>query len=354
MTDETTYRQASTWFTDNAVVAAPLLNPVHSEVLFGMAEVAAAYLHLICWEEGFLGRGAITFGPHYMDKGFVYGPALIEAAHIERTTRWPRIALGASAVDIELIHSGYYGNTLSSVQARCLIRDEEETVFVDCLGIYLDEEDDWDARDRHLRRLREATTNALATLPRYSEPWLKWRWLADYQDYALKSRHPDPDAFLVPSDGERVAFTSFNDPLSDTPPGSPWYAMDRMSFYRLDHLDDPPLSGQPGVYAIYGADGQRLYVRSAKNLQERARADLGRTLSNAQRSPLCHHVAEELGIAPAESIAASIYTLTSEDRTRLRVRLSELRIAECEAETFAAARAFERDLLAQFAPPYNR
>ncbi len=35
------------------VVAAPLLD-VHSEILFGFAEVAAAYLMLVCWEEGFL------------------------------------------------------------------------------------------------------------------------------------------------------------------------------------------------------------------------------------------------------------------------------------------------------------
>jgi hypothetical protein len=354
MTEETAFQQASTWFTDNAVVAAPLLNTEHSEVLFGMAEVAAAYLQLICWEEGFLGRGAITFGLHYMDEGFVYGPALTEAVEIEQTTRWPRVTLGASAVDIERIHSGYYGNTLSSVQARCLIRDEEERVFVDCLGIYLDEEDDWEVRDHHLTRLRQASLNALANLSRYSEPWLKWRWLADYQNYALKSRHPDPERFLVPEDGERVAFASFNDPRSDTSPGSAWYAMDRMFSYRLDHIDDPPAGEQPGVYALYNAERERLYVRCAGNLHTRARADLGRTASQAKHSPLCRRVAEELGIATAQSIVDGTYALTPEDRRRVRSWLSELRMAMCETETLADARALEHELLAQFTPPLNR
>lgn len=305
MTDETAYQQASTWFTDNAVVAAPFLNPVHSEVLFGMAELAAAYLQLICWEQGFLGRGAHVRAPLH-GRGVCLRAGTDRGGPHRKDHTMPRVALGASAVDMELIHSGYYGNTLSSVQARCLIRDEDETVFVDCLGIYLDEEDDWDIRDHHLTRLRQATTNALANLPRYSEPWLKWRWLADYQTYALKSRHPDPDPFLVPSDGDRVAFASFNDPLPDTPPGSPWYVMDRMSFYRLDHLDDPPVSGQPGVYAIYSEDRQRLFVRSARNLHERAREDLGRTPSMAQRSQLCRRAAESSGLRrPSRSPTAA-------------------------------------------------
>jgi hypothetical protein len=84
-TDERFFNQASTWFTDNAVVATPLVNAEISEPITGGLEVAAAYLLLVCWGRGFLGRGAITVGPHYMDERFVFGPALIEAVKLENT-----------------------------------------------------------------------------------------------------------------------------------------------------------------------------------------------------------------------------------------------------------------------------
>jgi hypothetical protein len=162
-TEDVRDTQASTWFTDNAVVGRPLLHDELRESVIGAMEIAAAYLLLVCWGHGFLGRGAITFGEHYMDESFVFGPALVEAVALEKTARWPRIVLGASAVEAEREHSRYYSDALQSAQSRCLTCDDEETTFVDHLGIYIAEEDDPDTLDRHLTLRKRATEGALAS-----------------------------------------------------------------------------------------------------------------------------------------------------------------------------------------------
>jgi hypothetical protein len=344
----------STWFTDNVVVAAPLVEPHESEVLLGMAEVSAAYLQVIPWEEGFIGRGAITFGPHYMDERFVFGKALVEAVEIEKHTVWPRVTLSPTAIDMEHVHSGFYGNTLSSEQSRCLLRDEKGVVFVDCLGIVIDEEDDLEVRDYHLGRLRESTMRSLARLPRDSREWEKWRWIGDYQNHALKSRLGDPEPFLVHEENDPFRFASFNDPRFDTPPGSAWYIMDRAFSGRITYLDDPPVFDAPGVYAIYDDDRNRLFVQCARTGCSRAKADLGRTPATAKNSALCRRLADQLGIAPARAIEDGSYVLTEDDLKRLHAKFAELRMGACETTSLATARAFEQKLLAEFVPPLNR
>jgi hypothetical protein len=291
MTEDTAMNQASTWFTDNAVVAAPLIYPDLSEVLVGMAETSAAWLQVTCWQAGFLGRGAITFGPHYMDEGFVFGKALTEAVLIEQTTLWPRVTLSPSTIEMERAHSRFYGNSLSSEQSRALLRDDEGTVFVDCLGLVIDEvQEDGRILDSTLTDLHRATMDALANLPRSSRAWLKWRWMGDYQNYALKSRLSDPGPYLVSGDEGRVAFASFNDPRSDTLPDSAWYVMDRAPTYLLDQPDDPPVGAGPGVYAIYSTRRERLYVKSARGLHARVKQDLGNTPATARKSELCRRL----------------------------------------------------------------
>jgi hypothetical protein len=232
--------QASTWFTNNAVVGRPLLYGEQRESVIGGMEVAAAYLLLVCWGHGFLGRGAITFGDHYMDENFVFGPALIEAVELEKKAIWPRVVLGEDAVQAELKHSRYYSHSLQSAQNHCLIRDEEGNVFVDQLGIYISEEDDERSLDHFLSLHREAIRNGLESHAQESKVWLKWRWLADYQNHALKAGLREPEAYLVKVPEQRYLFADFLDPLWHTAPGSPWYIMDRQSRYPIGELRNRP------------------------------------------------------------------------------------------------------------------
>lgn len=354
-TEHPSFTQASTWFTDNAVVGAPFIHPDDTEDLIGGAEVSAAYLLLVCWGQGFLGRGAITFGEHYMDDSFVYGPALIEAVKLEKQARWPRVVLGESAIELERHHSTYYSGTLQSTQNSCLLRDEEDVVFVDHLGIYIDEEDDLDVRDHYLKLHKRATIEGLAKHPRYSEPWLKWRWLADYQNYALASRLVDPQPYLVPVDEVRALFASFLDPTWGTQPGSPWFVMDRRDRYRLNGMFDIGfLPSGPATYAVY-RDEQRVYTGETGNLAARVgKHHLGRSPSSIKQSALRRNLAEHLGIAKAEDLKSGQVMMNDQQRDQLHEWLASCEIAWVEHDDKAAARAHERDLLREFAPVLNR
>lgn len=119
MTEDERFTQASTWFTDNAVVGAPVLQDMFIESIVGGTEVAAAYLLLVCSGRGFLGRGSITLGAHYMDEKLVFGPALIEAAKLEKSARWPRVVLSDAAINSELRQSRSYAHPLQIAQNAC-------------------------------------------------------------------------------------------------------------------------------------------------------------------------------------------------------------------------------------------
>ena len=86
-TDDPGESHASTWFTDNLVVATPIMGHFQDPegaLLFTFVNVS--YFFLILLKEGFLGRGGIGFGDHYMDERFVFGPALIDAVEVEKCT----------------------------------------------------------------------------------------------------------------------------------------------------------------------------------------------------------------------------------------------------------------------------
>lgn len=93
---------AVTWFMDNVVIGSPIsgaTGPHGIEPALGYSAVGAAYLQLSLLDAGYIGRGAITLGPHHMQKRMAFGPALTEAVKLEKSTRWPRVALTPQAAD---------------------------------------------------------------------------------------------------------------------------------------------------------------------------------------------------------------------------------------------------------------
>lgn len=110
---------ASTWFTDNVVVATPILHYQDEEMILGGTAINVAYMNLALLEEGFLAAGAITYGEHYMEATFVFGPAIIEAVRLEKEDDWPRVVLSPRAADEnrEAIRR-WYGSTLPKPHGR--------------------------------------------------------------------------------------------------------------------------------------------------------------------------------------------------------------------------------------------
>lgn len=350
-TDERVFGQASTWFTDNAVVATPFDRFETTEPIIGGLEVASAYLLLVCWGRGFLGRGAITVGEHYMDERFVFGPALIEAVDLEKQARWPRVVLGDTAVQLERRHSHFYSDALQSVQSSCLTVDEEGVVFVDHMGIYIDEEDDEDVLDHFLSLHRDATAAGLAREDPGTEPWEKWRWLAEYHNHALMSRHREPEPYLVDDGGRRHEFRDFLDESPYTPPGSPWYLLDRQR--RLPMTRDAAgfLHDGPTAYAVY-KDGERRYVGFTKDLVRRVTEEHLRK-SAVKTSALRRNLAEHLGFAPADKLRKGEIELDGDQVRKVDQWLRECEIGWLECDTEGEARELAERLKAQFNPPIN-
>lgn len=214
-TEDPGQTHASTWFTDNVVLGTPVFRfPQDEEGAMLFTFVNVSYLFLILLEAGFLGRGAIAFGPHYMDDRFVFGPALIEAAHLERATVQPRVALTEGTVELArnvARTSGYHAPEAVPHLASLAIDEGDDTVFVDTIGTWLDEEDDPLAVEHFLDIYKTRIEAAIGTGGDDPDVQRKWLWLADYFNWAIRryaAKHPEA---LVADAGSEYRFNPFHE-----------------------------------------------------------------------------------------------------------------------------------------------
>jgi hypothetical protein len=186
-TEHASEPHASTWFTDNVVVGTPVGRHVDREGALLFTAVNVSYMQLILLQEGFLGRGAIAFGDHYMDERFVFGPALIEAVCLEKSTTHPRIALTPEAVRVvlEVAPDAGYGDPAKAPVVRHLLCGEDDSVFVDVFGVWFSEEDNLEAINHLLPIHRRRIEDGLKLTSDRPEVHAKWQWMADYFNYSL-------------------------------------------------------------------------------------------------------------------------------------------------------------------------
>jgi hypothetical protein len=213
-TEEPWFTWASTWFTDNVVVGCPVVEYQDVEQTLGHTQVQVAYMMLLMLDAGFLARGAISFGAHYMDETFVFGPALIEAVNLEKATEWPRVALTPLAAELnrEVVRR-FYADPALSPQAGALLCDEDGTVFIDHLNTWFSEEDDPRVMDRFLPRYKVIVERELAALPSGSRRRRKWKWLADYHNYAMTENLRAPEPFIIDAGPPDHGFSRFVDTI---------------------------------------------------------------------------------------------------------------------------------------------
>lgn len=209
-TDNPRMTHASTWFTDNVVVGTPVVGLQDVEQALGFTQVDVAYLMLYLLDAGFIARGAITFGEHYMDEKFVFGPALIEAVDLKKTTKWPRVALSPDAANLnrEVVRR-FYADPESSPQAKELVLDEHGDVFVDHLGVWFSEEHEWAIIEHYLPRYKTIIEEALNTTGS-GDVFDKWKWLADFHNYSMKANLKDQKRFLIDAGSAAYTFSSFS------------------------------------------------------------------------------------------------------------------------------------------------
>jgi len=121
-------------FTDNIVVGYPISSSnaggYELERIFSIFSEFQIALVM----EGFLVRGGIAFGGHYMNDDIVFGDALLDAVKQDKTGGVPSISLASSVVD-RLQRSGESYNDLSMYSPfHDLLEDSDGSIYLNYLN----------------------------------------------------------------------------------------------------------------------------------------------------------------------------------------------------------------------------
>ena len=206
-------------FTDNIVVGyttpSYIENGGYGESELGCIFSTFAEFQVGLAMEGFLIRGGIAFGNHYMDDEIVFGDALIEAVSQDKGGGPPRISLAPSAVQLLQRHLGFYGEASFSPQYEATLTDSDGTTFLN----YLDEAFLAYPDGGIFFEVIEGHKNTIIDgLQKYKgNPGIrsKYEWAARYHNFICQefvNRHPipygpDADEFLAAAAEEAQLLT---------------------------------------------------------------------------------------------------------------------------------------------------
>jgi hypothetical protein len=175
-------------FSDNIFVAFPFQSGTQEDIESTVHAFIAEIVHQI-YEitilAGFPLRGAITVGSLMHTEKFLFGPALVEAAQLEKTAIFPRIVVSEPVLRYVRPDSGI---------ADCIIQDADKQYFVHYLGCI---------RATSLGMHKEYVEKGLSENSRRNRERQKYEWLAQYHNFSAKhAKRPEylieierPDAF---------------------------------------------------------------------------------------------------------------------------------------------------------------
>lgn len=127
----------------------------------GLADMLYDVLHLqlVLIERGLLIRGAITKGSLHHDHDFVFGPALNEAAELEKVAMYPRVIVDRdllSAAGISTSQIAKSGDSASRTAASLVAQDLDGLFYVDYFAVHPEDfAEDWSDLCEYLIGLRE-------------------------------------------------------------------------------------------------------------------------------------------------------------------------------------------------------
>jgi len=192
-------------FTDNIVIGYPIDDPPINKgepELGDVFDVLASFQAGLA-QEGFLTRGGIAFGEHYMDNDIVFGDAFLQATSLDRAGGAPRIALASSALELVQQHLSFYGRIEHSPHYHYLLKDADGTIFLNYLGQAFAAFPDYgiffELIEGHWRHIREGLREYRAK----PDVRAKYEWSARYHNFICKEFaeqhpipcHPDADEF---------------------------------------------------------------------------------------------------------------------------------------------------------------
>ncbi|MGD6831853.1 hypothetical protein ACQCT5_06795 [Sutcliffiella halmapala] len=172
-------------FTDNIVIGHPIYEDGESQLGGIFLDFAAYQLSLTL--DGFFVRGAVSVGEYYADDEFAYGPALLEAHHLESIQAiTPRIILSDETRKMVHMHIDYYAQPEWAPQARDLLKDNVDgNYFINYLETVMGDREPHDYQfaftilQKHKAIIEENLTRFQGDQRVYD----KYVWAAQYHNF---------------------------------------------------------------------------------------------------------------------------------------------------------------------------
>ena len=151
----------------------------------GLANMLYDVLHLqlALVQRGLLIRGAITQGPLHHDKDFVFGPALNEAAELEKVAMYPRVIVDRellSKAGISTAQIVKSGSSTARETASLVAQDLDGLFYVDYFHVHPEDfSDEWSDLSEYLISLREvikALSSKRQPSLRMKHSWLRQKF----------------------------------------------------------------------------------------------------------------------------------------------------------------------------------
>lgn len=189
----------ATVFSDSVIAAVPIeagLPP--AQAVFQLAfDIARLQTDLAVGK--YFARGAITLDKLHFHDGLVFGPALVEAADLERAVAVnPRIILSPAAT--EALRAARGGEVFFGEPP--VLVDEDGLAFIDYLGGALQIDPEFDLPEK-LHRHKAVVSKELDEQATNFPRWSKHRWVAEYHNATcltyrdLLAEHGGIDDFLI-------------------------------------------------------------------------------------------------------------------------------------------------------------
>ena len=201
-------------YTDNIVVAYPIQD---LEIELGERELGTILMlfsrvQLMLALDGFLLRGAISYGDHYQDNDIAYGRALLEAVDLDKTGGAPRLVIAPSAEPLIALQLTSYGPVESAPHYEELLEDpNDDRFFVNYLGLAFENFRDFGIDRTLIEAHRELVCSGLRDHASNARVRRKYEWLASYHNYVCRAfaewnlySGPDPEEMDFSDEAQTV------------------------------------------------------------------------------------------------------------------------------------------------------
>ncbi len=172
-------------FSDNIILGCPIYFPHLGESEWWMTISQIAQYQLTMVLGGFFIRGALSFGPLYIDDEMIFGLSLIEAVDLEKKAKYPRIVISSTAMDIVKEQMNFYANHRESPHNAELLVGDDDQCFIDYLSVGEDER----TRANDALILERHKAVIVRNLNQYKNDDTvkdKYLWAAAYHNYYCK------------------------------------------------------------------------------------------------------------------------------------------------------------------------